>query len=336
MRETLRSCRLQKSTAEEMLHNVTQDMAKWRFEALKSRCVIINRETLLEEHKIAFDADPDKISKMTQLLDTPSAQPNIVDTSSCILRPSNTKRQSLHLPSAMETSSKVQVKLERRSPLPTAQSDDMDIESSENMTNFKPELVVDDPILLTPKAKTNTETHTTPTLRSPLQTLSYHSPNQNTTPSTKSNNCTAANTPSHIIPSDTRSSITTFVPQYRKITISKESMASLEKNIARIQSSLTPRCKNVKRALNLPDMSSAEPTQRDFHRPKVTFSDSTTEAAANAKEIGLPERKVNVSPVDVKIEVKIESKGSRGERQMQPGINRRIMVKSKKPTVFPD
>lgn len=56
----LRQCRLQKARIEEQCNNAELDVARWRFEALRSRCIIIGREQLLEERGIAFDtADTD-------------------------------------------------------------------------------------------------------------------------------------------------------------------------------------------------------------------------------------------------------------------------------------
>lgn len=45
-----------KRLVDEICFEAQQDLAKWRFEALKSRYTIINRESLLEEHEIAFPA----------------------------------------------------------------------------------------------------------------------------------------------------------------------------------------------------------------------------------------------------------------------------------------
>lgn len=56
-KDELRQCRLQKAAVEEQLNNVELELARWRFEALKSRCLIIHREQLLEDSGIAFDAD---------------------------------------------------------------------------------------------------------------------------------------------------------------------------------------------------------------------------------------------------------------------------------------
>ncbi|KAH8378388.1 hypothetical protein KR093_011102 [Drosophila rubida] len=54
LKTQLHSMHIQKATIEEQLRNVQQEMARWRFESLKSRCVLIDRENLLTEHKIAF------------------------------------------------------------------------------------------------------------------------------------------------------------------------------------------------------------------------------------------------------------------------------------------
>ncbi|XP_034654521.1 protein Spindly-like [Drosophila subobscura] len=45
---------IQKAALDEQMRSMQQEMARWRFESLKSRCVLIDRENLLTEHKIAF------------------------------------------------------------------------------------------------------------------------------------------------------------------------------------------------------------------------------------------------------------------------------------------
>ncbi|XP_034099683.1 protein Spindly [Drosophila albomicans] len=54
LKTQLHSMHIQKATIEEQLRNVQQEMVRWRFESLKSRCVLIDRENLLTEHKISF------------------------------------------------------------------------------------------------------------------------------------------------------------------------------------------------------------------------------------------------------------------------------------------
>ncbi|KAM7353157.1 spindle apparatus coiled-coil protein 1 spindly [Cochliomyia hominivorax] len=54
LKKQLHSVRLQKASLEEQLRNSQQDMARWRFESLKSRCVLIDREHLLTENNISF------------------------------------------------------------------------------------------------------------------------------------------------------------------------------------------------------------------------------------------------------------------------------------------
>lgn len=53
-KDQLYGCMLKKAELEETLMLTQKDLAKWRFEALKSRCVILDREGILEDHKIAF------------------------------------------------------------------------------------------------------------------------------------------------------------------------------------------------------------------------------------------------------------------------------------------
>ncbi|ALC38844.1 Spindly [Drosophila busckii] len=54
LKSQLHSVHIQKASLEQQLRNVQQDMARWRFESLKSRCVLIDRENRLTEHKISF------------------------------------------------------------------------------------------------------------------------------------------------------------------------------------------------------------------------------------------------------------------------------------------
>ncbi|KAH8413204.1 hypothetical protein KR009_008775 [Drosophila setifemur] len=54
LKAQLHSMRIQKAGLEEQVRSVQQEMARWRFESLKSRCVLIDRENLLTEHKIGF------------------------------------------------------------------------------------------------------------------------------------------------------------------------------------------------------------------------------------------------------------------------------------------
>ncbi|XP_055837772.1 protein Spindly [Episyrphus balteatus] len=54
MKLELHSIRIQKGILEEKLRNSQQELAKWRFEALKLRCILIDRETLLTDNHIEF------------------------------------------------------------------------------------------------------------------------------------------------------------------------------------------------------------------------------------------------------------------------------------------
>ncbi|XP_017075911.2 protein Spindly [Drosophila eugracilis] len=54
LKAQLHSLHIQKAGLEERMRSVQQEMARWRFESLKSRCVLIDRENLLTEHKIGF------------------------------------------------------------------------------------------------------------------------------------------------------------------------------------------------------------------------------------------------------------------------------------------
>ncbi|XP_055919820.1 protein Spindly [Eupeodes corollae] len=54
MKQEIHSVRIQKGILEEKLRNSQQELAKWRFEALKLRCILIDRESLLTDNKIEF------------------------------------------------------------------------------------------------------------------------------------------------------------------------------------------------------------------------------------------------------------------------------------------
>lgn len=51
---------------------------RWRFEALKSRCIIANRESLLEDNKIPFGARISDIENRIRQIDNENVSPNIV------------------------------------------------------------------------------------------------------------------------------------------------------------------------------------------------------------------------------------------------------------------
>ncbi|XP_037958279.1 protein Spindly [Teleopsis dalmanni] len=79
VRSQLYSVRLKKASLEEQLRNSQQEMARWRFETLKHRCILLDRENLLTENNIAFKSAHNLRYNITQeQLD--SAKPNITQT----------------------------------------------------------------------------------------------------------------------------------------------------------------------------------------------------------------------------------------------------------------
>ncbi|XP_055606584.1 protein Spindly [Uranotaenia lowii] len=54
LKNKLQQLQMDKRLADEICHDAQRELSKWRFEALKSRYVIINRESLLEEHGLKF------------------------------------------------------------------------------------------------------------------------------------------------------------------------------------------------------------------------------------------------------------------------------------------
>lgn len=55
LKTALFQSQMAKRLVDEICWEAQRDLAKWRFEALKSRYIIINRESLLEEHGIAYE-----------------------------------------------------------------------------------------------------------------------------------------------------------------------------------------------------------------------------------------------------------------------------------------
>lgn len=117
LKEQLYSSRLQKASLEETLFNSEQELAKqvlqffwlliffnvlsfrWRFEALKSRCILINRETILEENKIPFPAVV--TPKILTPIEIQKEEPDIlsfIETS-----PTNQNEQSVLMESSKES-----------------------------------------------------------------------------------------------------------------------------------------------------------------------------------------------------------------------------------------
>lgn len=99
---------------------------RWRFEALKSRCIIANRESLLEDNKIPFGAVSD-IDKKARQIDRENVSPNIVCRPSMLgfKRRSITRTQS---PQTSSTEEKIVEAVPKSEPL---SPDPIDIKNSE-------------------------------------------------------------------------------------------------------------------------------------------------------------------------------------------------------------
>ncbi|XP_039966275.1 protein Spindly [Bactrocera tryoni] len=80
LKKQLHGVRIQKASLEEQLRNVQQEMTRWRFEALKTRCVLLDREDLLTEHRIEFKAIRAIEFNITQK-EQETARPRIVHAS---------------------------------------------------------------------------------------------------------------------------------------------------------------------------------------------------------------------------------------------------------------
>ncbi|KAH8240856.1 hypothetical protein KR026_006276 [Drosophila bipectinata] len=131
LKRQLHSMRIQKAGLEEQVRSVQQEMARWRFESLKSRCVIIDRENLLTEHKIAFK--PMQAMEFNiKDAELKAALPRIVSVNTESLSVAASTKQTTNLPSESETEKpaeiinlitplKPQVKEENLEPLQAAQ-----------------------------------------------------------------------------------------------------------------------------------------------------------------------------------------------------------------------
>ncbi|XP_023296427.2 protein Spindly [Lucilia cuprina] len=111
LKSQLHSVRIQKASLEEQLRNAQQDMARWRFESLKSRCILIDREHLLTENNIKFKpvhAIEYSISEKEQA----EAKPRIVSNRRSSTFDNIVERRSM-------TPSKLPITQEMSSPLPT-------------------------------------------------------------------------------------------------------------------------------------------------------------------------------------------------------------------------
>lgn len=53
----LHACRLKLAATDEQLRDSEDNQSRWRFEALKLRCLLLNRESLLEANRIPFKSD---------------------------------------------------------------------------------------------------------------------------------------------------------------------------------------------------------------------------------------------------------------------------------------
>ncbi|XP_053955558.1 protein Spindly [Anastrepha ludens] len=77
LKKQLHAVRIQKASLEEQLRNVQQEMTRWRFEALKTRCVLLDRENILNENGLPFKAVHAMELKISQK-DQEKARPRIV------------------------------------------------------------------------------------------------------------------------------------------------------------------------------------------------------------------------------------------------------------------
>ncbi|XP_037810802.1 protein Spindly [Lucilia sericata] len=142
LKSQLHSVRIQKASLEEQLRNAQQDMARWRFESLKSRCILIDREHLLTENKINFKpvhAIEYNISEKEQA----EAKPRIVSNRRSSTFDNIVERRSM-------TPSKGPTRQEMSSPLPNSITTTPKIKTEDKLNNNNIEAV-------TPIAKEHNE-----------------------------------------------------------------------------------------------------------------------------------------------------------------------------------
>ncbi|KAG4070780.1 hypothetical protein HA402_011006 [Bradysia odoriphaga] len=104
LKDKLYRCSLQKVTIAGQLRQCEEESARWRFEALKSRCVIADREALLEDNRIPFSAIMD-IDRRVRKIDNENVAPNIGGRRSML----GFKRRSIGKLQSPQTNAKVEV-----------------------------------------------------------------------------------------------------------------------------------------------------------------------------------------------------------------------------------
>lgn len=77
-KDDLHACRFRLAATDEQLRNSESNQARWRFEALKLRCLLMNRESLLESNKIAFKTEAAAdVERQIKQLGAAAEHPNI-------------------------------------------------------------------------------------------------------------------------------------------------------------------------------------------------------------------------------------------------------------------
>ncbi|XP_037031351.1 protein Spindly isoform X2 [Bradysia coprophila] len=104
LKDKLYRCSLQKVTIAGQLRQCEEESARWRFEALKSRCIIADRESLLEDNRIPFSAIMD-IDRRVRKIDNENVAPNIGGRRSML----GFKRRSIGKLQSPQTNSKIAV-----------------------------------------------------------------------------------------------------------------------------------------------------------------------------------------------------------------------------------
>ncbi|XP_075153588.1 spindle apparatus coiled-coil protein 1 spindly [Haematobia irritans] len=136
LKKQLHSIRLQQANLEEQQRNSQQDLARWKFEALKSRCILLDRENLLTEHKIDFKP-VHAIEYHIPEKDLNEARPRIVSNRRSGTFDNIKRRSSLSKTSAKDENANSILKLENGIKQEDCDENNKDMEHKENLLKEK-------------------------------------------------------------------------------------------------------------------------------------------------------------------------------------------------------
>lgn len=209
-KEELHSCRLKMANTEETLRNMQDEMTRWRFEALKLRYLILNREALLEANGVAFETDVPNITQHINKMNPASHKPNVFIDLKKIHHMVPSSTTVLQSPAA-----KLYLKSENKENIFDQPSKIKNVPARSPFKSVNSPSVIKKKPIINPK---NVEPLNAADnlIQVPLSTVN-----------------TASSKPA--APQRTTPAPVPFVPQYRTITHTPEGMSTLARNIAQLK-----------------------------------------------------------------------------------------------------